>query len=716
MPAVPIISAIAVGSGAAAALGTAAAGLIGATVTGAAAAAIGSGIIAAGATAIQGGKASDVLKSAVVGGVASFVGGSLASSVSSSVASAAANAGMESIAGAIGRVAGSMAAGGTQAAIRAGVYGGDPIEALLKGGLTAGLTSGAFEAVGSFTSNIPGFDKLDDNYGEVGAAAQRAIKSGLAAGVLGRDVDESITESILDSLTDVVGGELKTTLKDLSGGVRTAYDAATNLGSELDDNIERQNRLAAEYNSTLDALEQQRQTLLADLDRHNAAKARYEETGDTQYLEEANRYAELVNQGSPEYERRVAAVRPQLDALAEQLNSVKAAYSPLEEQFLAQKAVLDTTLAEFQAQEEANAQRVAKVFDEAATAKVTLEDTLGMELGKDQLANLIETGNIAGTTDELLKYLGGETADTRRAVLDALADSPEKAIETARFDGYTPQDFGAPEGETWQTYTAALYNQNLIGQYGENWDMNPDGTRTFTRDDGTSLVVDASGNVLQAYQPSVNRESLGIDYGLGSPKTPLGREEMGGAQGITTPKFTDQEPGDVDYGFWESVWGSGEPGLKMPSTPNLDSMGGGQGLTLPVEGGTVAEGGVYPDGWVSDLGDPNSFINQPAPTGSVTSPGGISLAPPDKPTPPSPPSRQPTGQMPSQLNDANLMALLSLLGGAGGGAQPVAQQAVQIPPPEVESFAEQGYGDIFGTKLQFSSGGSIDELLKLLRG
>lgn len=58
--------------------------------------------------------------------------------------------------------------------------------------------------------------------------------------------------------------------------------------------------------------------------------------------------------------------------------------------------------------------------------------------------------------------------------------------------------------------------------------------------------------------------------------------------------------------------GTSGQGLQLPTSPDLSSMGGGQGLTVPVQGGTVGELGFTPEGAVPVLGDPESFINDPS--------------------------------------------------------------------------------------------------------
>jgi len=72
---------------------------------------------------------------------------------------------------------------------------------------------------------------------------------------------------------------------------------------------------------------------------------------------------------------------------------------------------------------------------------------------------------------------------------------------------------------------------------------------------------------------------------------PPAAEGMGGGTGITP--------------------GAAGEGLQLPTTPNIGAMGGGQGLLVPVAGGTVGALGFTPAGAVPILGDPGSFINNP---------------------------------------------------------------------------------------------------------
>lgn len=91
------------------------------------------------------------------------------------------------------------------------------------------------------------------------------------------------------------------------------------------------------------------------------------------------------------------------------------------------------------------------------------------------------------------------------------------------------------------------------------------------------------------------------------------------------------QPLNPDYSLGNSanadiVDGSG---IKEPVVPNLESMGGGQGLVLPVDGGYITQEGFIPDSYTPSIGDPESFINQPAPEINYTLPEFTDLPPVD---------------------------------------------------------------------------------------
>ena len=92
--------------------------------------------------------------------------------------------------------------------------------------------------------------------------------------------------------------------------------------------------------------------------------------------------------------------------------------------------------------------------------------------------------------------------------------------------------------------------------------------------------------------------------------------EIGAAVGATpsfslldTTQFPNLPP-DMGGGTGITPNAAGQ-GLQLPTSPNLSSMGGGQGLTIPVEGGTISAMGLTPAGATPALGSPSSFINNP---------------------------------------------------------------------------------------------------------
>lgn len=162
---------------------------------------------------------------------------------------------------------------------------------------------------------------------------------------------------------------------------------------------------------------------------------------------------------------------------------------------------------------------------------------------------------------------------------------------------------------------------------------------TFAPDIGSTLVAATS-----AAQPSL------LDTAQFETRLP----EMGGGTGLTPTAVGE--------------------GLQLPTSPNIGTMGGGQGLTVPVEGGTISQLGFTPTNATPVLGSPSSFINNPEVIGQPViqqgTPSQISptdvlraantlrqLAAPDQP------QQQPQPQQTAQPNmtGVDYSGLLSLL-------------------------------------------------------
>ena len=119
-------------------------------------------------------------------------------------------------------------------------------------------------------------------------------------------------------------------------------------------------------------------------------------------------------------------------------------------------------------------------------------------------------------------------------------------------------------------------------------------------------------------------EVLPVDMSAGGTVTPLPPAStpinlLDGvtfpSQGLSPPTVNDliQAPGaltpDVSLISPDAVFPG--QGLISPTMPGIAAMGGGQGATVGVPGGTVGQGGFTPTGAVPVLGDPSSFINDP---------------------------------------------------------------------------------------------------------
>lgn len=206
-----------------------------------------------------------------------------------------------------------------------------------------------------------------------------------------------------------------------------------------------------------------------------------------------------------------------------------------------------------------------------AVASAVTEAT-GSAIAGSVAGNVAATAVTGGDAEDILAsgLLGGIGAAVDQAKLDAA----EEFIQGVQSDGYNPAT-----SPTDVDILDAIASENPVF-------VPPD--TTFTPDYSLSSlapVIDdmgAQGIQVPTIQDVVDVLSQPVDYSLPAPNPSLG--------------------------------------LTMPTIPNLDSMGGGQGISVPVSGGTLTESGVIPIEYTPALGDQESFINQPAPTVDVVIP------------------------------------------------------------------------------------------------
>lgn len=223
-------------------------------------------------------------------------------------------------------------------------------------------------------------------------------------------------------------------------------------------------------------------------------------------------------------------------------------------------------------------------------------------------------------------------------------------------------------------------------------------------DPKTAGMVDMSE---QSFDPSYQ---FTTDFGVGADYS-LGPKSDGQGFQITAPPEVFNPDGSVNYDLLDYDQ-LAQLGMDMPKSPNLDAMGGGQGLRIPVEGGYITEEGFIPKGYTPDLGDPGSFINQPAPGENVSIQGALdagakaTLADLNK-------TKTPAGKQPGTTQSGvDLNALMALLG--GGQQAPTVVSSGQDNSADIELMQ-----DIFGTSLSAPSAGNTDtrenEFARLLR-
>lgn len=228
-------------------------------------------------------------------------------------------------------------------------------------------------------------------------------------------------------------------------------------------------------------------------------------------------------------------------------------------------------------------------------------------------------------------------------------------------------------------------------------------------DPNTAGSVDLSEKPYDPEYKFTTDFGVGADYGLGPKSDGQGFQ-------ITAPPEVFNPDGSVNYDLLDYDRLS-QIGMDMPKTGNLDGMGGGQGLRIPVEGGYITEDGFVPDGYTPDLGDPNSFINQPAPGGDVSIQGALNagakatLADLNKSKTQTGPAKPGATAKPANQG-VDLNALMALLG--GGQQAPTVVSSGQDNSADIELMQ-----NIFGTDLSAPPAGDIDtqtrELARLLR-
>ena len=261
-------------------VGVAVAALIGVgTVSTVAATAIGAATIGAVFSAVKGDKPEDIFKNAVLGGITSYVGGTIGQQVSQTVSTSVAQNLITSgvsqttanaMSTVLGKAASAALTGGTSALLQ----GRNPIEAMLKSGLTATLSGGVGLAVDKITGGIPGFSDLSST--SSGAALSRATNSAIAASILGNNAGQSFSSSLIDSFVKTVGPDIKNGLKDAGAALKDSASKVFSAQDEINNNVIRQQSISKDYETNISPLQKEQNAAQTAIDEFNNYKNKYD--------------------------------------------------------------------------------------------------------------------------------------------------------------------------------------------------------------------------------------------------------------------------------------------------------------------------------------------------------------------------------------------------------------------------------------------------------
>lgn len=361
----------------------------------------------------------------------------------------------------------------------------------------------------------------------------------------------------------------------------------------------------------------------------------------------------------------------------------------------------------------------------------------------------------AGNTLEATKYLGGDSAADVERVLKALeAGDKDAAITTARFEGYTPEFFGAQRGETWDDFSKELQEKTANKQFGREWAKYEDGSYSITGRDGSLLKLDAQGNVVEvkdvadeiANANKLQDEMTPEDWlklyptsntDPNSYSSEYDPTAYGGMEGLGWDAYAQQLLQQESKGQLPSQW---QPG---PNGTYIYTSDDGSTLTLGANGEVISTAEAPPGMLLGEESESGTPTKRPPKTGlptgkppstkppttkppttkpSTTKPP-VTTTPPKTGTPITTAPTTPTAKAPTAgSGNMDFSGLLAVLG--GGSPSSDEERAVDSGQPNAADV--QLMENIFGTSLDLTTpetktakaakGGSVDELLKLLRG
>lgn len=260
---------------------------------------------------------------------------------------------------------------------------------------------------------------------------------------------------------------------------------------------------------------------------------------------------------------------------------------------------------------------VAAVTGASAAVGAAAATAIGLGTVGTVAATAIGSGIIAGATTAVM---GGDTSDVlKSAVLGGATSFVGGTVAPAISSAVTEATGSVIAGNVAAgAITGGISAEVSGGDFGE-------GALLGGLTAGVTSALDEAKLAAQrgAFEGAMTESGLAGQTSVGpedfAPYTPttdftvapdysLSTGAMGAPSIAVRPLDTQYQVGSFDYTLGDLIEGLG---LQPPSTPNLDGMGGGQGIVLKTKGGYITEQGFIPDSYIASLGDPESFINKP---------------------------------------------------------------------------------------------------------
>lgn len=432
--------------------------------------AVGAATIAGTATALQGGSPSDVLKSAVVGGVGSYVGSYVGNVVGTEVGAVSGSPVATTIATNVAKnvTAAAITGRDLNTALLTGVASGIPlalgsidgfnslpdlarnaianatVAAVTGKDVGTAVVASALQSANVLSSAINSNETTKAFFSDPANKAATTLVSNafnysMSAAIRGRDVSSALEASLTRSLAEIVSSKANTELKEYTTRAQEAYKTAQAQEQSMLAASETEAKAIQAFNDVNNPLREKFDKQKTLIDDFNTKRATWQTMVDDGDNAGANAYVGKVNEAAKLANAAVDDVNKYYTDNKDVLASAKKAYDDANSNVVSTKdeynktlatlkdtsTELDKNLVNYQSQVDAV---VAKAIDPYETTK-------------DEARQYFANQGYEATEDELNKYVGlneqEKTGQTIESTFDPLAVTSGEASEGFTKEGYS---------------------------------------------------------------------------------------------------------------------------------------------------------------------------------------------------------------------------------------------------------------------------------------